>query len=341
MPRVRLIDIAQRVGVSAKTVSNVVHGQGMVSDEKRAEILAVIQELGYRPNLAARQLRTGTSGMVAMGLPDLREPYFAEFASAFCTAAERRGITVVVRQTHGDSDVERAFSESDGLPALEGIVMSPLSLTPRDLSTRSSTVPLVLIGEHGQALATESVPHVGVDNIAAAAAATRLMLDRGRRRVAVIGAQEQGSTATARLRLEGYRRALDEFGIRFDPALIGHVPHFNRAEGSAAAEALIASGAAFDGLFCFNDSLAFGALYALAAHGVVVPDEVTVVGFDAIEEGRYSRPAFATVDPNSAEVSEIILDTLTGAASIPFAAGRYTVPFAIEERTGLSSAVAV
>lgn len=341
LPRIRLIDIAERVGVSAKTVSNVVNGQGMVSDEKREEILQVIRELGYRPNLAARQLRTGTSGMVAIGLPDLREPYFAEFASAFCIAAEERGLAVVVRQTHGDREVERAFAESEGLPALEGIVLSPLSLTSRDLSARRSNAPLVLIGEHGHTIAMEEVPHVGVDNVAAAAAATRLLLERGRRRVAVIGAQKKGSTATSRLRLKGYRRALADFGIPFNPDLVGHVGDFNRAEGSAAAAALLASGTNFDGLFCFNDTLAFGALYSLVEHRVAVPDDVAVVGFDAIEEGRYSLPTFATIDPNSAKVSEVILDAIAGSESVPFAAGRFTVPFSIEERAAFSPRVAV
>ncbi len=102
MPRVRLVDVAVKVGVSAKSVSNVVNGTGVVSDEVRARILAAIDELGYRPNLAARQLRIGTSGLVGLVMPDLREPYFAEFASQFFSAAQRRSLTVLVSQTHGE-----------------------------------------------------------------------------------------------------------------------------------------------------------------------------------------------------------------------------------------------
>ncbi|MFZ2750168.1 MAG: LacI family DNA-binding transcriptional regulator, partial [Propioniciclava sp.] len=101
MARVTLADVAARVGVSAKSVSNVVNGTGWVSDEVRARILDAIADLGYRPNLAARTLRGGHSGLIALVLPDLREPYFAEFASRFVTRAQRRALTVLIAQTGG------------------------------------------------------------------------------------------------------------------------------------------------------------------------------------------------------------------------------------------------
>lgn len=334
MARVRLVDVAREVGVSAKTVSNVVNGTGVVSAEMRERILATIDKLGYRPNVAARALRTGTSGLVALGLPDLREPYFAEFASSFFTVAQRRGLNVVVAQTHGERRAEQALIEGEGMPALEGIVMSPLALTPQDVSERRSQLPLVLIGEHGESLVTDRVPQVGVDNVAAAAAATRLLVEKGRRRIAVIGAQKSGSTATSRMRLEGYRQALAEAGLPFDDALVGWVSEFNRAEGSTAAERLVRSGAQFDGLFCMSDSLVFGALYTLGTHGVAVPEDVAVVGYDNVEEGRYSVPPFATISPGSETSSDLILD-LIAAARKPAAepvGGRHVVPFDVVDR---------
>jgi len=330
--RVRLVDVAARVGVSAKTVSNVVHGTGMVSDEVRRRVQAAIDELGYRPNLAARQLRSGRSGLVALAMPDLREPYFAEFAAAFFSAAEERSFNVLVSQTHGRREAEVALSEGIGLPVLEGAVLSPLALTREDLAERTSTVPLVLIGEHGESLAGPQVPHVGVDNVAAAAAATAHLLAKGRRRVAVIGVQERGSAATSAMRFEGYRRALDAAGVPFDPSLVGTVTDFNRAEGSEAAARLLASGAEFDGLFCFNDTMAFGAVYTLATHGISVPDEVVVIGFDAIEEGRYSLPPLASVATDFRLTSDTILDIITGVARDT--GGHHEIPFAVVERHG-------
>lgn len=329
MGRVRLADVAERVGVSTKTVSNVVNGTGWVSEPVRKRVLEAIDELGYRPNLAARQLRSGSSGLLGLCVPNLGEPYFAEFASEFVSAAQRRGLTVLATQTKAERSVELAMLESTNLPALDGLVFSPLTLTPEDVANRRSTVPLVLIGEHGEALASDRVAHVGPDNVAAAEAATRYLIDRGRKRIAVIGMQSHVAD-TATVRFEGYRRAIQASGLEVDPNLLVEVERFNRAEGSRAVEELLARGVPFDGVFCFNDSLAFGALFTLAVRGVSVPDEVLVVGFDSIDEGRYTIPPLPSIDSGVARSSDTILDLLAGPRSD--LRGRITVPFELVER---------
>ena len=330
MPRVTLADVAARVGVSATTVSNVVNGTGWVGDEVKARILATIDELGYRPNLAARQLRNGRSGLIALVVPDLREPYFAEFSSRFVTRAQRRGLTVLIAQTNGDRAAERDMMTGVGLPALDGIVLSPLELTAEDLAERRSAPPLILIGEQAETLAGPGVQHVGIDNVAAAAAATEQLIAQGRRRIAAVGVQESGPSATSRLRFEGYQRALVAAGLPVDPALFATVEHFNRAEGSRAVQRLIERDVPFDALFCFSDSLALGALYTLGTHGIQVPDRVAVMGFDGIEEGRFHIPAFSTVDPGVEGAADTILDILGSGQTAP--ATHHRVPFEIIAR---------
>lgn len=329
MSRVTLADVAARVGVSAKSVSNVVNGTGWVGDELRQRILAAIDELGYRPNLAARQLRNGRSGLIALVLPDLREPYFAEFASQFVTTAQTRALTVLIAQTGGDRQAELSMMASEGFPALDGIVMSPLTLTASDLATRPASPPLVLIGEQAHDLVSPAVHHVGIDNVAAAAAATGYLLESGRRRIAVVGVQESGPLATSRLRFEGYLRALADAGIAPDPALYAKVDHFHRAAGSVAVERLLDAGADFDALFCFSDSLALGALYTLGSRGISVPEQVQVVGFDGIEEGGFHIPSFATVDHGDEAASSMILDILSDA---PESGAHHEVPFRLIAR---------
>jgi len=311
-PRVRLADVAARVGVSIKTVSNVVNDTGWVGPAVRAEVLGAIDELGYRPNLAARQLRTGSSGLIGLCVPNLGEPYFAEFASVFVAAAERRGLTVLITQSAGSHAAELAIMEGEKLPALDGLVISPLALTPADVEGRRSTVPLLLIGEHGEALASETVAHLGPDNAAAAEAATRFLLDDGRRRVVALGVEE---ARTGAARFSGYRRALEGAGLPLEPELIVPVERYDRAAGSGAVARLLTEGIDFDGLFCFNDSLAFGALYALAAAGIRVPDDVRVVGYDDVEEGRFTIPPLPSIDPGVAAASDRILDLLLGPRS--------------------------
>ncbi len=330
MPRVTLADVAARVGVSATSVSNVVNGTGWVSDAVKARILDAIDELGYRPNLAARQLRNGRSGLIALMVPDLREPYFAEFASRFVARAQRRGLTVLIAQTNGDHAAERDMMSGAGFPALDGIVLSPLQLTVDDLAQRGATPPLILIGEQAEALVGPGVHHVGIDNVSAAAAATAHLIAEGRRRIAAVGVQESGPSATSRLRFDGYREALAAAGLPIDPALFATVEHFNRAEGSRAVERLIQRGVPFDALFCFSDSLALGALYTLGTHGIAVPDRVGVMGFDGIEEGRFHIPAFSTVNPGVEEAADTILDIL-GSPTIPPAA-HHSVPYDVIAR---------
>jgi DNA-binding LacI/PurR family transcriptional regulator len=330
MVRVRMADIAMKVGVSTKTVSNVVNGTGWVGAPVREKVLAAIDELGYHPNLAARQLRSGSSGLLGLCVPNLREPYFAEFASEFMDAAQRRGLTVLVTQSKGERAIELAMLEGEGLPALDGLVFSPLTLTPEDLANRRSAIPLVLIGEHGESLASATVAHVGPDNAVAAAAATRYLLENGRRRIAAIGLQSSEADTTARVRFAGYASALGEAGLAVDSELLVEVERYNRAEGSAAIERLINRGVQFDGVFCFNDTLAFGALHTLGMHGITVPAQVLVVGYDNIEESKYTIPPLTTIDPGIANASTLILDLLTTKRTE--AHDHITVPYELIQR---------
>lgn len=328
--RVTLRDVGQAVGVSAKTVSNVIRGQGWVSEPVRAQVLAAIDELGYRPNLAARQLRSGESGMVALIVPTLKEPYFAELASSFEAAAREHGKTVLVSQTDGHREREIAAIEGNQLPGLDGIVLSPLSLTVQDLEARRSAAPLVLIGEYGELLADEQTVHVGINNVKAARDATQYLLQRGNRRIGVVGFQDDTTQTTSQMRFEGYRQALDEVGVEVNPALIGKVGRFNRAEGAQAVRTLIESGSQFDSLFCFSDSLAFGALHTLATLGEHLGGPVELIGFDNIEEGRFASPAFNTVDVAQEEVSQRVLKILISGDMNP---RHIEVPHRVIERT--------
>jgi DNA-binding LacI/PurR family transcriptional regulator len=307
MPRTTLKDVADRVGVSAKTVSNVVNGTGWVTDELRDRVRVALVELGYRPNAAARQLRSGRSGMIALAIPELSQPYFAELAAELVRAAQERSITVLVNQTDGRADAERRISDGIDAPVMDGLIMSPLALGARDLEGRLDTTPLVLLGEH---IGDSAFPHVTVDNTAAAKDATAHLLQQGCRRIAAIGAQSSGPNETALLRLSGYSSALEEAGIAVDERLIAHVEEYHREDGAAAARRLIDDGVEFDGIFAFNDLLALGAMHVLVTSGIRVPDDVAVIGFDDIHEARYSTPTLSSVAPDTAALARKAIDLL-------------------------------
>ena len=304
---VRLRDVADHAGVSVKTVSNVVHGHPAVSRPMRAKVQASIDALGYVPNISARSLRTGRSGLIGLAVPRLTDPYFCAVAGAVIDAAAARGLSVLVEQTGGELARENDVLLARRPTLVDGLIFSPISVPQAALDEVSPSVPLVLLGEH---LLASQRCRVAVDNVAASAQAVGHLLGLGRRRIAAVGAKRGSTAATAELRLAGYRRALTESGV--DAVAVLEVPtdHFTRAAGIRAVDELVAAGTEFDALFCFNDLLALGALEALRRHGLSVPGDVAVVGFDDIDESRHSTPTLTTVDVDLSVLAAAAVDSL-------------------------------
>jgi DNA-binding LacI/PurR family transcriptional regulator len=301
-----LKDVAARAGVSIKTVSNVVNGYVHVAPATRARVQAAIEALGYVPNMAARQLRSGRSGVIALAVPELQSPYFAEIAGLIVQAAEQRSWTVLIDQTDGQAERERNLVAGLRRHAIDGLIFSPLALAGEELAHESGT-PMVLLGErisHGPA------DHVAIDNTAAAAEATRHLCSLGRRRIAAIGVQERPSAVTAHQRLAGYRSALAAAGLPVDRELEVPVESFHRADGAAAMARLLEAADPPDAVFCFNDLLALGAIRTLLSRGRSVPGDVAVIGFDDVEDGRFSTPTLSTVSPDAPRIAQLAVDLL-------------------------------
>ncbi|WP_225752909.1 LacI family DNA-binding transcriptional regulator [Actinotalea sp. Marseille-Q4924] len=296
-------DVARRAGVSAKTVSNVVNGYPYVKPETRSRVLDAIAELGYRMNASARSLRTGRSGIIGLALPELRVPYFAELAGAVIAAAEERGVTVIIEQHGGRRDLELEILTGTRRHLTDGLIYSPLALGPGDeAALLGLPYPLVLLGER---IFHPEIDHVTMQNTAAAKEATEHLLGLGRRRIVAMGPNPTQEVGSAPLRLLGYRAAMDEAGLEIDPALeVATARSWDHVTGARTIGRLVDDGVRFDAVFAFNDSLALGAMHELQVRGIAVPDDVAVVGFDAIDEGRFSNPTLTTIDPGRAEIPE-------------------------------------
>ncbi|HEY6739494.1 MAG TPA: LacI family DNA-binding transcriptional regulator [Actinopolymorphaceae bacterium] len=305
--RTTLRDVAELAGVSPKTVSNVVNGYVHVSRETRERVEAAIATLKYRPNLSARSLRRGRTGVIALAVPELDVPYFAELARHLVTAAAERGWTVLIDQTEGVQEREREVIEGIRDQLIDGLIVSPLALTADDLTDRVDTTPMVLLGERVE---RGPADHVAIDNISAAREATAHLTGLGRRRVAAIGAQSFAGGKTAQVRLEGYRAALAEAGLPYAPELVVETERFHRADGAAAMAGLLDLPEPPDAVFCFNDLLALGALRTLLVRGIRVPEDVAVIGFDDIEDGQYATPSLSTISPDKAQIARLALERL-------------------------------
>ena len=305
----RLRDVAERAGVSIRTVSNVVNGYAHVSEPKRTRVEAAVAELGYTPNVMARNLKNGRTGLIALVVPELDVAYFAELARAVVTTAREHGFTVVVDQTDGEPGRERELIGRDGSPTMfDGVILSPLALTQDDLARRDANRPLVLLGER---IADSDYDHVAIDNVAAAREATTHLLDLGRRRVAAIGDQPYDTGETAQLRTRGYKLAHADRGLQVDESLIVPIPRFHYDDGLRAMQQLLdAPGGRPDAVFCFNDLVALGAMRAIHLAGLSVPGDIAVVGFDDVEAGQFNTPSLTTIAPDKQAIARLAIERM-------------------------------
>ncbi|MEU4622052.1 LacI family DNA-binding transcriptional regulator [Actinoplanes sp. NPDC023801] len=304
-----LRQVAEHAGVSVRTVSNVVSGFALVAPATRERVQRALDELGYRPNAAARHLRGGRSGLIALVIPEIASPYFGELAGHLADEAEKRGWTLLVQQTGGDARRERDLLDGAGGQAVDGLVMSPWALSPADLRRRPGAAPLVLLGEQD---ADGLLDHVVIDNVTAARELTRHLIETGCTRIAAVGPQPHLLNGTAARRLSGYRQALDEAGLPHDPALEVPVNHLHRADGAAAMRRLLDTGIEVDAVFGFSDQLALGAMHVATQHGLQVPADLAIAGFDDVEDGRYANPPLTTVSPDKPAIAQAALHCLAG-----------------------------
>ncbi|MGO2540387.1 MAG: LacI family DNA-binding transcriptional regulator [Specibacter sp.] len=305
--RATVKDVAARAGVSPKTVSNVVNGLIPVSERTRSRVETAIVELDYVPNLSARGLRNGRTGVIALALPDLGTPYSAELTHHIVEVAHEQGWSVQLEETGRDPGREFELVSKARANLIDGLILNPTALDESAIRVGGNLPPMVLLGEVDQ----NQVDHVGIDNLAAAREMTRALAQGGRRRIAVLGATAKHRTATARIRTLGYRQALAELGIERDSRL--EIPcDLWTPDGSARAlRQFLTTNDLPDAIFCFTDSLAIGALSVLAEAGHQVPGDILVAGFDDIDHGRFAVPALTTVSFDKRALAEEVIKLLT------------------------------
>lgn len=303
-----LRDVARLAGVSARTVSNVVNGYAPVTARTREKVERALLELNYRPNVLARNLARGRSGQIAVVVPYLDTPYFAELLQAIIPRAREHGYNVLIDQTDGDPGHERELiSRGSRAFLFDGMIFSPLGLAQEDLVAIDPDLPLVVLGER---VSNGVFDHVGIDDVEASRAATAHLIGLGRRRIAAIGDQPYPTGEAAQLRTRGFRQAHVDAGLPVDESLIISTPRFNRVDGSGAMRELLSRSSPPDAVFCYSDLVALGALHAALGMGFRVPEDVALIGYDDIEEGRYSNPTISTVSPDKVAIASTAVERL-------------------------------
>ncbi|WP_018467006.1 LacI family DNA-binding transcriptional regulator [Calidithermus timidus] len=286
---VTLSHVAREAGVSPSTVSRVINGTARVAPEKERAVYEAIRRLGYRPNLFAQGLARGKSMSVGVMTQDVASPYYGEVIKGIEQGLDGSPYYPIFASGHWRPEAEReAFKVLSGRKIDALIVMGGL-LPDAELLEMAAHLPMVVIGRTVPGLEKDCLH---ADQVQGAYEATRHLIELGHRRIAHIAGPLYQQDA--RDRLEGYRKALAEANLNFDPRLVVE-GDYHEPSGLMAVEALLSRGALFTAIFSSNDQMAYGARLALYRRGIQVPGEISLVGFDDLPISSYTTPPLTTV----------------------------------------------
>lgn len=334
MKRVGIRDVAARAGVSISTVSNALNHPEQVSAALGARIRTIADDLGYVPLHAARQLRAGRSGLLGMTVINIANPFFAELVAGAEDAAAAAGLSILVGNASDDAARESHHLELFDRVQVEGALVSPFGdPSPGIARLRARGVPVVMVDAVDDA---GILPSVSFDDVAGGRLAAEHLLACGRRRLAFVGAREE--VRQVRERLAGTRDAVAQVaGATVEPIWTRRT---TSETGIAFGAEIAARDAASrpDGIVTSNDHLAIGLVHGLLSHGVRVPEDIAVVGYDDIEFAAIATVPLTSIRQPAREMgrraAELLIAAIAGEAPPPDPAVVYAPELIARASTG-------
>jgi len=327
-------DVARAAGVSPSTVSYVINdGPRSVSTETKEKVLRAIQELGYRPNAVARNLRRQRTSSLGLIIPDIINPYFAQVAQGIEAVAFERDFTVMFCHTKYDREQELKYLDHLYDERAAGVLWVPATgdLAPAERLVAYG-LPVVVMD---RVLDGIDLPAVVADNHRGGYLATQHLLSLGHRRIGCIARPVRLSHS--RERVQGYQEALEDAGIPFDERLVA-AGGYRLENGYEAIQYLLSLDDPPTAVFTYNDIMAIGATRALKERGMDVPKDFSVVGYDDIPDAAYSCPALTTIRQAKYEMGargiELLLRIMDGEKVDTQSEDRVPVELVIRESTG-------
>jgi LacI family transcriptional regulator len=299
---VTMKEIARDVGVSVITVSKVLRNHEDISRKTRDRVMRRAMELGYRLNLTTRSLVTGRSSLVGLLVPDLLHSFFAEVARSLAAVLHENGLYLIICSSEGDPNLERHQLEHLLSRRLDAIVVAPVGADDSSLRmVTDSGTPLILLDRQA---AIKTAHFVGVNDLLAGTLATEHLLAVGCRTIAHLRGPKN---SVGDKRLEGYKRALKKAGILFREELVSEVSSGDvesRIQGEQEAKRLLSGKLRPDGLFCFSDPMAIGAIHAARKLGISIPKHLAVIGCGNLHYDDSLLVPLSSIDQKSARIGE-------------------------------------
>ena len=299
-------DVAKRAGVAPITVSRVVNNSGYFSQDTRARVEAAIAELEYVPNRLASSLRSKRTNTLALVITDITNPFFTTLARGVEDTASDAGYTVVFCNTDESDVEERKYLQVLLQQQVDGILLVPARSTSASLEViRKQATPVVVLDRRMPPDANVDV--VRCENEDGAYRLTRLLLELGHRRIAILSGPMGVSTAEDRL--VGYQRAMGEADLQPDPNLIVYGA-FNQASGYDMILRLLALEPSPTAIFAANNMIGIGALKAMQDRGLRVPDDIAMVSFDDLPPNLLTFPFFTVAAQPAYEMGRMATQLL-------------------------------
>ncbi len=288
--RYTIADVARAAGVSKQTVSRVLNNKGELSAATRERILAVIKELGFQPNAAARSLLTGKTYTIGLVVPDIGNPFFVDIAGGVRDAARDQGYHVLLYDTGDSPEVEAQSIRLLHERRADGLIICSSRLSDERLASMLKGVgPVVLVNRWVRGL---DVSQIGADYVKGASLATNHLLELGHRRIAVVTLATE--TPNSRAKFEGYRKAMEEAGLDVDSDLIAY-SQSSLQGGVKAGNELLGRTPRPTAIVAYSDPVGIGAMHACRHWGVPLPEGMAVIGFGGNEISTVVNPPLSTV----------------------------------------------
>ena len=308
--RITMDEIAKLAGVSKATVSRVLNDSECgVGEQTRVRVKKIAEELGYSVEQTEKKKNVSFTRYIALILPDITNPFFADLAKSVEDSLRRKGYSLVLANTDFSEDNEAAQIRELMVKRLEGILLVPSGIRAReehDLPRRYQ-IPMVLMDRKLEGIS--DIPGVYSNNEYASVISCEHLIRKGARDIVFISGPLNVSTSIERF--EGYKAVLAQHSIPFRPEMCRHGSYTVEGGYNAVLE-LERSGISYSAILAANDLMALGALKAVREFGYRVPEDVQIIGFDSIEFSQYCEPSLSTMQQPTFDMGAKAVELLTG-----------------------------
>ena len=317
MPTIK--DVAKEANVSVATVSRVINKSPKASSTAIESVTTAMQKLGYRPNATARALVKRTSDTVGVLVADVSDPFFGAMVKAIDKVAREQGKQILIGNGYHNAEDERRALELLINSRCEAIIVHAKKLSDQELAAYVNEIPgMMVINRYIKDIATHCI---ALDNARGAYLATAFLIEQGHRQIACIASSKEIEDSHSRV--AGYKQALEDHNIIVPNDIIAYATPDSDG-GESAMETLLANASPFSAIIAYNDNMAAGALAALDAHKITVPEQMSLIGFDDGIIARLLRPRLTTVQYPIDKMAELATrlalakNTVSSTVTLPY-----------------------